>query len=112
MVMARKVGIGPAIFKIQGLSDGIDQLKVDDFGTGLIPQPNARPPKVDNAQSVRDMNNRAKREAGAKVLQTYGLMDKPPEPAKLQSNQAVISDDSGPRFVMTWPKGKKRLRRL
>jgi hypothetical protein len=110
--MPRKPGIGPAILRIEGLSTGKDPLAVDEFDGTPLEQPYAKPPRIDNAQAARDAMNRAKREAKRELLQSVGILPKPPEPPKLQSNQAIISDDTGPKLILSWPKGKKRLRRL
>lgn len=59
--MPRKPGLGPPIFKIERLSDGVDIKLIDDF-TGLpLPQPDAKP--LPGAQELRDAANRAKRAA-------------------------------------------------
>lgn len=57
--MPRKVGLGPPIFKIERLSDGVDVMQVDDFTGQPIPQPNAKP--LPGAQELRDGANRVTR---------------------------------------------------
>ena len=66
--MPRKVGIGPAILRIEGLSTGRDPLAVDEFSGKPLPQPHAKPPKIDNAQVARDAMNRAERERKMQLL--------------------------------------------
>lgn len=56
--MPRKVKPGPAILRVEGISDGVDRRLVDDFTGEMIPQPDARPPKIQSAQAVRDQYNR------------------------------------------------------
>ena len=66
--MPRKVGPGPAILRIEGLSTGIDPTLVDDWTGKLLAQPNARVPKFQDAQTVRDRLSRAKQNAGLELL--------------------------------------------
>lgn len=67
--MARKHKLPPALLKIELLSSGIDPFAVDDLTQEPLPQPNARPPKIDNAQAHRDAHNRAKALAGQRILE-------------------------------------------
>lgn len=68
MAMPRKVGLGPAILRIEGLSDGVDYTLRDDWTGEVLPQPQARPPRVDDAFAVRDAFNKRKVEMARALL--------------------------------------------
>jgi hypothetical protein len=103
--------------KIEGLSDGREirpKTFVSDFGGEVLPVvQDPSPAKVmKSAQEVKNEINRAKRAVARTILENTGILPKPPKPPAPKSNQAMISDDTGPRLMLTWPPGKKRLRRL
>ena len=70
--MPRKPNPPPAIFRIEGLSDGIDRRAVDDF-TGLPLETVAKPvPELPEKPSKR-----MSRATGKVILQAAGMMPKP-----------------------------------
>jgi len=81
--MPRKPKSGPPILKIERLSDGIDPTAVDDFTQEPLVQPNAKPPRIDDAQAERDRLNRLKASAALQVLESALRAPKPKPQGKL-----------------------------
>jgi hypothetical protein len=110
----RPTKLGPAILRIEGLSDGKDHRMVDDFTGQAIDQPNAKAPL--DYDEVVDAKRRQRVKDAKTFLQVYGLMPGKPdltghtmaEPAKpkLKHNQTVIHAGDQ-QFVIT-PKPRAR----
>ena len=68
--MPRKPSLGPAIIRLERLSDGIDPRLVDDWTNEPLAQPNARPPQDAQAEHERLGKVKARKslELLAKVL--------------------------------------------
>ena len=106
--MPRKPGIGPPVIKIERLSDGIDPTIVDDRTGEVLHQPNARAPKVQDAQAERDRMNRAKARKGLELLAKVlpQVVSKPiSSTPKLATNQRELGN-----HVATFP--RKPFRRV
>lgn len=71
--MPRKPKPPPAMAQLQGLSDGIDQLLRDDMTHEVIPQPNARAPRLSDPQALRDQMNQARLARAQALLVRVGL---------------------------------------
>ena len=74
--MSRKPHSGPPILRIEGLSTGIDPTMRDDTTGEVLAQPNAKPPKVQDAQAQRDTRNRQARLDKQLLLECVGIMPK------------------------------------
>lgn len=69
--MPRKPNPPPAIFRIEGMSDGIDRRLVDDFSGELLPQP-IRP--VVDPQIAIDARKRLVRDNQRALLEATGII--------------------------------------
>ena len=77
--MPRKPSLGPAIIRLERLSDGIDPRLVDDWTNEPLAQPNARPPQ--DAQDYQDAMNRRKHAMAQRIIDS--ALHKPePKPIK------------------------------
>jgi hypothetical protein len=66
--MARQPKVGPPILRIELLSSGIDPTLRDDLSGKPLSQPNARPPKVQDAQVAQDRDNILRQQAKLVLL--------------------------------------------
>ena len=102
--MPRKPKLGPAIIKLERLTDGVDPRIVDEQTGKVLHQPRAKPPKIDNAQVYMDAQSRKRVDTALRMLKAVGIVKAVQEP-KLGANQCRLG-----QAVMTLP--RKPFRRV
>jgi len=80
--MARQPKAGPPILRIELLSSGIDPTLRDDLSGELLPQPNARPPRMQDAQAIQDRDNILRQQAKLVLLDKLTTPKPPNKPFK------------------------------
>lgn len=78
---------GPPIIRIEQLSTGIDPTQRDDFTGALIPQPLARPPKIQDARAHNAALKEQERKDKHLALQALGIVPMT-DPALLELRNA------------------------